>query len=138
MRILSKPHRRRRAGEWTGDKAVTFIVTLAATGSVTLAAGSARMSRKSAYALKTRDPAFAAAWGLALNAAARRPGQGNKVEEVHEPPVPPSQGDTGAAMPGAWRASVTPPSRLDRERDFARLISKLRGSTPLAEVRPAQ
>ena len=151
MHILSKPHRRRRAGEWTGDKAVTFIVTLAATGSVTLAAGSARMSRKSAYALKTRDPAFAAAWGLALNAAARRPGQGNKVEEVHEPPVPPSQGDTGAAMPGAWRASdtgaampgawrasVTPPSRLNRERDFARLISKLRGSTPLAEVRPAQ
>jgi len=164
LHMLSKPHRRRRAGEWTGDKAVTFIVTLAATGSVTLAAGSARMSRKSAYALKTRDPAFAAAWGLALNAAARRPGQGNKVEEVHEPPVPPSQGDTGAAMPGAWRAGdtgaampgagragdtgaampgawragVTPPSRLNRERDFARLISKLRGSTPLAEVRPAQ
>ena len=106
--ILSKPHRRRRAGEWTANKAVTFIVTLAATRSVTLAASQAGMSRKSAYALKSRDPAFAAAWALAMKALAIRPGQGNKVEEVHGPPVSPGQGNTS-------------PSRRDRERDLARV-----------------
>jgi hypothetical protein len=66
MTILSKPLRPRRDGEWDRDKAFSFIVTLAATRSVTLAAAAAGMSRKSAYALKGRDPAFAAAWATAL------------------------------------------------------------------------
>jgi hypothetical protein len=128
LHILSKPHLPRRAGEWTANKAVTFIVTLAATSSVTLAASQAGMSRKSAYALKSRDPAFAAAWALAMKALAIRPRQGNKVEEVHGLPVSPGQGDTRAAVPGARRACVTSPSRRDRERDFAGVHLGLQGA----------
>ncbi|HEU4704677.1 MAG TPA: hypothetical protein VFS45_03065 [Sphingomicrobium sp.] len=60
------PGRPRRTREWSNAKAVTFIVTLAAHRSVTLAAARAGMSRKSAYALKGRDAAFAAAWKTAL------------------------------------------------------------------------
>ena len=102
---LSRPLRPRRPGDWTPARAVTFIVTLAATRSVTLAARASGMSRKAAYALKSRDSAFASAWKAAL--AANRPParQGDKVDEVHEPPVSTGQGD---ALP----------SRLDRERIF--------------------
>ena len=52
---LSPSRRPRRSGEWTEANAVTFIVTLVATQSVTLAAAAARMNRKSAYALKVRN-----------------------------------------------------------------------------------
>ena len=100
VHLLSRPRRPRRAGEWTAAKAVTFIVTLAAMRSVTLAARRAGMSRKSAYALKHRDPTFAVAWAAAVRAP-----EGDKVDEVHEPPVSTGQGD---ALP----------SRLDRERIF--------------------
>ena len=122
MHLLSRPRRPRRSGEWTPDRAVTFIVTLAASRSVTLAARKARMSRKSAYALKGRDPAFAFAWAAAMRASkepAVRAPKGNKVEEVEEPPV--SMGHVH-----------TSPSRLDRERALVRLIATLRESPPLA------
>ena len=93
--ILSRPCRPRRAHEWSSDRAVTFLVTLAAHGSVTLAASAAGMSRKSAYALKARDSAFACAWQSAL--AARRPRrQGDKVEEVEGARNRTGQGDTGS------------------------------------------
>ena len=90
MLHLVRTRRPRRAGEWTEAKAVTFIVTLAASRSVTLAAARAGMSRKAAYALKHRDPRFAAAWQTALAAAtsSRREEpalnsiQGDKVDEV--------------------------------------------------------
>jgi len=65
---LSRPRRPRRSGEWTQGRAVTFIVTLAAARSVTLAARAAGMSRKAAYALRSRDPAFASAWNAAIAA----------------------------------------------------------------------
>ena len=59
------------------------------------------MSRKSAYALKGRDAAFAAAWDQALAAGTRRPrhepalisSQGDKMDELHRPPVAPPPGD---------------------------------------------
>ena len=114
MHLLSRPRRPRRSGEWTPDRAVTFIVTLAASRSVTLAARKARMSRKAAYALKGRDPAFAFAW-----AAAMRASEGNKVEELEGPPV-----STGYVH--------TSPSRIDRERALVQLIATLRESPPLA------
>ena len=93
MNLLSRPRRPRRSGDWTSAKAVTFIVTLAATRSVTLAASAAGMSRKAAYALRSRDPAFAEAWEAAV--AANRPAgrEGNKVKEVHGPRVSPRQGN---------------------------------------------
>ena len=115
MHILSRPRRPSRSGEWTQAGAVTFIVTLAASGSVTLAARAAGMSRKSAYMLKARDPAFAAGWKAAVRARTKPLAEGNKVEEVEGAPVSPRQGDTAA-----------------RERTFADLLARLRQSPPLA------
>jgi len=86
-------------------------------------------SRKSAYALKGRDPAFASAWDTAVNAAGRGNApsswKGDKVEKVEDPPIPSSHGDTS-------------PSRSDRERAFAGLLATLRQSAPLADPPPAQ
>ena len=94
MLYLSGSHRPRRTGEWTDAKAVTFIVTLAA--------ACAGMSRKSAYALRGRDPAFAAAWDAAWDAGAPHLRQapawglskGDKGNEVHNPPFAPPLGDS--------------------------------------------
>ena len=76
------PPRIRRDG-WTNSRRVTFFVTLAATGSVTFAAASVGMSRKSAYALRKRDATFAALWERAIamrRATTRaRPGEGNRT-----------------------------------------------------------
>ena len=130
MQILSRPRRPHRSGEWTEGSAVVFIVTLAATRSVTLAARAARMSRNSAYALKSRDPAFAAAWDAALNAHRRRPGQGDKVKEVEGPPISPIQSpaNTTSRSPAAARGRC----KDDRRRDafFAQLVDAHR--KPLA------
>jgi hypothetical protein len=119
VHLLSRPRRPRRSGEWTSDRAVTFIVTLAATRSVTLAARGAGMSRKSAYALRARDAAFAAAWTAAANAAVTASLHGDKVEEVERVRDAPRHGDTRS-------------SRIERERRFVRLVAALRGSAPLA------
>lgn len=122
MHLLSRPRRPRRSGDWTPDRAVTFIVTLAATRSVTLAARAAGMSRKSAYALKSREPAFAAAWMAAMNAAAkhsrlavRNSPQGNKVEEMEGPVFRPGQGNAS-------------PWRIERDLAFNTLLASLRES----------
>lgn len=75
------PPRIRRDG-WTKARRVTFFVTLAATGSVTFAAASVGMSRKSAYALRKRDVTFASLWERAIamrRATSRaRPVKGNR------------------------------------------------------------
>ena len=119
MRFLSASPRPRRSGEWTPERAVTFIVTLAATQSVTLAARAAAMSPKSAYALKSRDPEFAFAWSAAM-----RVSKGNKVEE-EGPPIPSGHGNMS-------------PSRSGRERAFAGLLASLREAPSLADPPPAQ
>jgi len=106
LHLLSRPRRARRSSDWSPAKAVTFIVTLAAHRSVTLAAEEAGMSRKSAYVLKDRDPAFAAAWDAALRTRKSRR-QGDKVEEVEGPPVSSSQGNT-------LHASLRADRRADR------------------------
>lgn len=93
LHLLSRPRRARRPHEWSDAAAVTFIVTLAARGSVTLAARAAGMSRKSAYALQARDPVFARAWQAATRAR-RAPSQGDKVDEVDGPRVARTKGDT--------------------------------------------
>ena len=134
MLQLSRPRRPHRLGEWTSDKVVTFIVTLAVSQSVTLAARSAGLSRKSAYALKARDPAFAGAWNAAVKArSARR--QGNKTEEVRDPPVSLGQGNK--------RTHVRPDDArgLDsiwRDRFFARLAERIGESANLAHRSSAQ
>lgn len=70
------------------------------------------MSRKSAYALKDRDPAFASAWAAALQAS-----KGDKVDEVEGPPVRTGYGDMS-------------PWRRDRERAFVGQLAELRGWKP--------
>lgn len=97
MLALARPRRPRRTGEWTETAAVTFIVTLAATRSVTLAAARSGMSRKSAYALKARDSAFAAAWAMAAAAGNGDRRQGDKAHKAREPRNSPGQGDAFAA-----------------------------------------
>jgi hypothetical protein len=111
LHLLSRPRRPRRVNEWTDERAVTFIVTLAAARSVTLAARAAGMSRKAAYSLKARDRAFAAAWAKAV--------EGYKMDEVDGPPISPGRGDTS-------------PSRREREQQLVRLLAVLRDSPPLA------
>lgn len=123
--LYTRTHRTHRASEWSGGKVVTFIVTLAATRSVTLAARSTGMSRKAAYALKKRDPAFAGAWAKALATP-----KGNKVEEVEDPPVSPSRGNSripAAASTASIRMTPLARAQADRERDryFARLEARL-------------
>ena len=75
------PPRMRRDG-WTNSRRVTFFVTLAATGSVTFAAASVAMSRKSAYALRKRDATFASLWERAISmrrtTTRARPVKGNR------------------------------------------------------------
>ncbi len=120
MPFLSRNRRPRRFGEWTSEHAFTFIVTLAATGSVTLAARRAGMSRKSAYALRTRDPAFAYGWAAAMRAS-QEPvlslSKGDKVDEVKGPPVGRRDGNAS-------------PSRYERERAFSGFVAALRDWNP--------
>ena len=123
MDLLSRPRRPRRPHEWNAGTAVTFIVTLAATGSVTLAAREAGMSRKSAYALRARDPAFAASWDAALNAS-----KGHKVDEVDRPPISLGQGNSGTAAAASVlstdRRHALRLDRLRRDASFARLAAR--------------
>ena len=114
MLKLSHSRRPRRAGEWTEGKAVTFIVTLAAHRNVTLAAARADMSRKSAYALKRRDPAFCAAWDAAVAAAALPARKGDKGDDLHNPPVGVPLGYTG---PSAEQVDCSFEEMLRRLRD---------------------
>ena len=123
MDLLSRPRRPRRPHEWNAGNAVTFIVTLAASGSVTLAARASGMSRKSAYALRKRDAAFAASWNAALNA-----NKGHEIDEVDGPPIPPGQGDKKAAARSTWSAARPGVPRqleeLRRDAFFARLAAR--------------
>ncbi len=54
---------------WTTQRRRTFLVTLAESGNVSAAVRAAEVSRSRAYVLKATDPAFAAAWDDALEAA---------------------------------------------------------------------
>jgi hypothetical protein len=90
------------------------------------------MSRKAAYALKARDPAFAAAWKAALGAGSVMGRKGNKVEEVHGPRDSLSQGYKPPARNNLSR------DRFARDLFFARLADRGCDSGPLADSAPAQ
>ena len=66
------PASRNRLAGWSADRQRYFLATLAETGSVHLAASAARLSARGAYKLRTRSPAFAAAWDTALQLAVGR------------------------------------------------------------------
>jgi hypothetical protein len=63
--------RKRRAG-WSAERQRLFLVNLAETGSVHLASAAARLTARSAYSLRARSPAFAAAWDTADQLAVGR------------------------------------------------------------------
>jgi hypothetical protein len=63
---------RRRLAGWSAERQRLFLNMLAETGSVHLAASAARLSARSAYHLRTRSPAFAAAWNAAQQLAVGR------------------------------------------------------------------
>ena len=137
MHLLSRPLRPRRNGEWSGSRALTFIVTLAAHRSVTLAAREAGMSRKSAYALKARDPAFATAWDEALKSASRKR-QGDEVQEVHNPRTSLSQGDKSRRTAPPKSSTQRRIEELRRDRFFARLAATRTSSAKRREFRVAR
>jgi hypothetical protein len=66
------PEPSRKAGGWSAARQRMFIESLAETGSVHLAAKSAGLSARSAYALRIRSGAFAAAWDAAQQLAVGR------------------------------------------------------------------
>lgn len=65
-------HSRKRWAGWSAGRQRLFLVNLAETGQVHLAASAARLSARSAYSLRARSPAFAAAWEVAEQLAVGR------------------------------------------------------------------
>lgn len=137
MHLISSPRRSRRAHEWSNAKAVTFIVTLASGRPVTLAARAAGMSRKSAYALKSREPAFRMAWEAAVSSSASkreaRPGA-----TVQRPVAVANEGDNRTRAPLSSVSTSSPhaarrAAELARDRFFAGLAR----SRPQQSPRPA-
>ena len=63
---------RKRLAGWSAERQRLFLVNLAETGSVHLAASAARLSARSAYQLRARSLAFAQAWNAALRIAVGR------------------------------------------------------------------
>jgi hypothetical protein len=125
MNLLAQPRRPQRPEGWSSAKAVTFIVTLARSRSVTLAARAVGMSRKSAYALRKRDPGFAAAWNAAIGAGSILNPKGNSGRQSQH--SQPSQLAVTQETAEARRRD-----ELLRDRFFARLAATRRkaGQTP--------
>jgi len=63
---------RKRLAGWSAERQRLFLCNLAETGSVHLACAAARLSARSAYRLRARSPAFAAAWDVADQLAVGR------------------------------------------------------------------
>jgi len=63
---------RKRLAGWSAQRQRLFLVNLAETGSVHLASAAARLTARSAYRLRARSPAFAAAWDTADQLAVGR------------------------------------------------------------------
>ena len=65
-------HSRKRLAGWSADRQKLFLTTLAETGQVHLAAAAARLSARSAQALRVRSAAFDKAWRVAEQLAVGR------------------------------------------------------------------
>ena len=63
---------RKRLAGWSAERQKLFLIALAETGSVHLAADAARLSARSAYLLRVRSQAFAKAWAVAEQLAVGR------------------------------------------------------------------
>ncbi|MBX9731394.1 MAG: hypothetical protein K2X59_08705 [Sphingomonas sp.] len=69
---IALPDSRKRLTGWSAQRQRLFLDTLAETGSVHIAASGAGLSARSAYRLRARSPAFAAAWDTAEQLAVGR------------------------------------------------------------------
>jgi hypothetical protein len=63
---------RKRLAGWSAERQRLFLCTLAETGQIHLASAAARLGARSAYKLRARSPAFAAAWDTADQLAVGR------------------------------------------------------------------
>ena len=63
---------RKRLAGWSAERQRLFLCNLAETGQVHLACAATRLSARSAYRLRARSPAFAAAWDTADQLAVGR------------------------------------------------------------------
>jgi hypothetical protein len=70
--VAFNPEPSRKVAGWSAARQQRFIETLAGTGSVHVAAKSARLSARSAYALRIRSASFSAAWDAAQQIAVGR------------------------------------------------------------------
>lgn len=66
------PEPSQKVGGWSAERQRLFVAALAETGTVHMAAKSAGLSARSAYALRVRSPAFANAWDAAQQLAVGR------------------------------------------------------------------
>lgn len=69
---VALPESRKRLAGWSAERQRLFLASLAETGSVHLAAADARLTARSAYRMRLRSPAFAAAWDTAEQLAVGR------------------------------------------------------------------
>lgn len=69
---VALPDSRKSLAGWSADRQRLFLTNLAETGSVHLAAATARLTARGAYRLRTRSPAFARAWDTALRLSVGR------------------------------------------------------------------
>lgn len=69
--VALEDSRKRQAG-WSAERQRVFLCNLAETGSVHLASAAARLTARSAYRMRARSPAFAAAWDTADQLAVGR------------------------------------------------------------------
>ena len=69
---IALPDSRNRRAGWSADRQRLFLTSLAETGSVHVAAAGARLSARSAYALRARSVPFAQAWDTAEQLAVGR------------------------------------------------------------------
>jgi hypothetical protein len=97
------PQPSRKTGGWSAERQRTFIETLAETGSVHVAAKSAGLSARSAYAVRVRSRPFAAAWDAA-----------NRSPSAACPRSPSTAPSTAASsrsiMRGCWSAKSASPA----------------------------
>ena len=98
-----------RGGEWTTDKRARFLAHLAATCNVSASAKAVGIHNANVYALRRRDPDFAAAWAEAIEAGyariemmliERAQGEAHRVADAGDAlPLPDAASmDTGLAL----------------------------------------
>jgi hypothetical protein len=131
---LPKLAPRIRRDGWTNGRRVTFFVTLATTGSVTIASASVGLSRKSAYALKKRDRTFASLWARALAMAGKAPRQScSERAEGYKCAAP----ETAATSSSGVKPAVSDRMLAEAERDrfFAALEMRRSGASLQPRIR---